>query len=138
MPKVRPGWTPRQSILLRIAAIEYLRVANAEQNCDEYLETFFQEWLMTYGVPEVPEGCTAEGSLALLKVRVTATVKWHVFAGDRSLKVSYKARIHALKLQLQRDLFHLWDLPDDLPYKAQIKARAGESGLESGFSSMKV
>jgi hypothetical protein len=67
MPKIRPGWTPRQSIYLRIAAIEYLRVASAEQNCEEYIVTFFEEWLMTYGVPEVLEGCTAEGSLALLK-----------------------------------------------------------------------
>jgi hypothetical protein len=42
-------------------------VSYAEQNCEEYIETFFQEWLMAYGVPDVPEGCTAQGSLALLK-----------------------------------------------------------------------
>ncbi|KAJ2929030.1 hypothetical protein H1R20_g8066, partial [Candolleomyces eurysporus] len=124
MPNIRPGWTPKQSIFLRLAAIEFLRVANADQNCDEYLETFFQEWLMAYGPPEVLQGCSTEGSLALLKKRVITTIKWHAFAGDRSLKVSFKARIYALKLQLQRDLYHLWDLPEDLPYRAPVKARA--------------
>lgn len=71
--------------------------------------------------------------------RIITTIKWHAFAGDSSLKVSFKARIHALKLQLQRELYHLWDLPDDLPARApHIKARSSVSRLESGFSHMKV
>lgn len=67
------------------------------------------------------------------------TIKWDAFAGDKSLKVSFKARVYSLKLQLQRDLFYLWDRPDDLPQKpTEIKTRSGVSGLASKFNEMKV
>ncbi|RXW13407.1 hypothetical protein EST38_g12445 [Candolleomyces aberdarensis] len=75
MPRIRPGWTPKQSVYLRLAAIEYLRVIHAEQQCDEYLETFFQEWLISYGMPKALEGAGLEAALVLLKKHVVATMR---------------------------------------------------------------
>ncbi|RXW17171.1 hypothetical protein EST38_g8680 [Candolleomyces aberdarensis] len=143
MPRVRPGWTAKQSVYLRLAAIEYLRIAYVEQRCDEYLESFFQEWLISYGMPTVPEGVSSEAALASLKTRVIATVEWHAFGGAKRLKVSAKARIHALKQSLRRDLFYLWDLPDHLPLSTKASKQANVSrdpsaGLEVGLVAMKL
>jgi hypothetical protein len=67
MPQIRPGWTPKQSIYLRIAAIELLRVSLAGHECDEYLNAFFEEWVVTYGNPTVLEGSTLEATMTLYK-----------------------------------------------------------------------
>lgn len=67
MPNIRPGWTPKQSVHLRVAAIELLLVGHTGQQAEEYLDVFFQEWLMVYGMPVVRNGLTADAVLAIYK-----------------------------------------------------------------------
>ncbi|KAJ2914682.1 hypothetical protein MD484_g5745, partial [Candolleomyces efflorescens] len=128
MPRVRPGWSPKQSVYLRIAAIELLRVMLAGNNPVQYLDEFFEEWLVTYAAPAAQEGFTPEATTALYKERVIDTIKWHAFRG--SAKTSRKARIHKLKLSLQRDLYYLWDLPEDHPKPVDQANSAFQPGSE--------
>ncbi|KAJ2919077.1 hypothetical protein MD484_g1362, partial [Candolleomyces efflorescens] len=115
MPRIRPGWNPKQSVYLRIAAIELLSVGHTGSTGREYLEMFLDEWIMAYGIPEMEEGVDFDAALALYKARVITTVKWHAFGGHQSLKVSASRRIGTLKRQLQRDLYYLWDVPNRVP-----------------------
>jgi hypothetical protein len=67
MPKVRPGWAPKQSVYLRIAAIELLRARLAGHQEDAYLNMLFEEWLTMYGSPTVEEGEDPDAVLASYK-----------------------------------------------------------------------
>jgi hypothetical protein len=67
MPRIRPGWTPKQSIYIRIAAIEFLFVGHTGRRGQDYLDMFFQEWLGAYGVPPVPEGSDLDDALERYK-----------------------------------------------------------------------
>ncbi|RXW13545.1 hypothetical protein EST38_g12309 [Candolleomyces aberdarensis] len=122
MPNIRPGWTPKQSVYLRLAAIEFLRVSLAGHETNEYLNAFFEEWVATYGNPTVREGSTLEAAMALHKTRVITTIRWYAFRGGNGPGKSKMARIHKLKHCLERDLYYLWDLPEDYSKSA---ARGG-------------
>ncbi|RXW14659.1 hypothetical protein EST38_g11195 [Candolleomyces aberdarensis] len=139
MPKIRPGWTPKQSVYLRIGAIEMLRTCLAGHNNDTYLDLFFEEWLTMYGPPKVQEGFESNVVLASYKERVIATIKWHAYAGDEVLKVSIESHIHTLKTRLQQDLHYLWDLPE---YNRKFGTRAilasKTTGLESRVGNMQL
>ncbi|RXW14547.1 hypothetical protein EST38_g11302 [Candolleomyces aberdarensis] len=74
MPKIRPGWTPKQSVYLRIAAIEFLRTSLAGHKGNEYLNAFFEEWVGAYGNPTVPEGSSLEDTMKLY--RTMAPPSW--------------------------------------------------------------
>jgi hypothetical protein len=65
MPKIRPGWTPKQSIQFRLAAIHFLSLDDADWQ--DYLDGFFQEWLMAYGMPAALEGTNIRTAIALYK-----------------------------------------------------------------------
>jgi hypothetical protein len=67
MPNIRPGWTPKQSVYLRIAAIEFLRVGHTGERGQQWLDMFFDEWLMTQGIPTVPDGMDHAAALAKYK-----------------------------------------------------------------------
>lgn len=67
MPNIRPGWTPKQSVHLRVAAVEFLRVGHQGQQGEEYLNMFFQEWLMVHGMPVLHDELTVEAVLASYK-----------------------------------------------------------------------
>ena len=70
---------------------------------------------------------------------VVATIKWHAFAGSNELQVSAKTRIRTLKRCLKRDLFHLWDLPEDHPARLPHKYTfVPHLGAETEFSRMKL
>ncbi|KAJ2924242.1 hypothetical protein H1R20_g12851, partial [Candolleomyces eurysporus] len=111
MPNIRPGWMPKQSIYIRIAAIEFLRVGHTGHRGQAYLDMFFEEWLAAHGIPPVPEGSNLDDVLNLYKARLVSTIRWHAFAGSGKLDVLPATRIRSLKSRLKRDLFFLWDSP---------------------------
>jgi hypothetical protein len=67
MPRIRPGWSPKQSVYLRVAAIELLRARLAGHTDDAYLNMLFEEWLTMYGSPTVEEGEDLDAVLASYK-----------------------------------------------------------------------
>lgn len=162
MPNICPGWTPQQSIHLRIAAIEYLRVGHQGEEGAEYLNMFFQEWLMVHEMPSLDNESNIEAVLVSYKAvstkwalssssksqhlifcstqRVITTIKWHAFAGSNKLQGSAKTRIRTLNSSLKRDLFLLWDLPEDQPKMVSLKEYVfvPNLGVEAKFSKMKL
>ncbi|KAJ2935252.1 hypothetical protein H1R20_g1841, partial [Candolleomyces eurysporus] len=99
MPKIRPGWTPKQSVYLQLAAIELLRVTLTGHGPEKYFNTFFDEWVAVYGKPTVPGGSTMEDTMSLYKIRFVATIEWHAFRGKWKT-LSMKAHIYRLKTSL--------------------------------------
>lgn len=153
MPRTRPGWTPKESVYLRLGAIELLRVMLAGHGHKEYLDAFFDEWVLAHGIPVVPEGSTMEDMMVLYKrvrqhwhflpaililhhaQRVVSTIEWHALRPTQKT-ISMKARIHKLKNALLRDLHYLWDLPEDHPKASVSVVFPPDLGLEAALGNL--